>query len=134
MHIKTKTKNASQSLLPLIEKTCEEVASSKYGTAVFADLHGAFDAVWRKGALYKMHKAGITNNLLSVFSSFLTDRFYRNLVDSYTSDWAGTTTGVPQWSLLSLFIFLVFTAGMTLEECLKYQQSLNMQTILNFWK
>ena len=45
MHIKTKAKNASQSLLPLIEKTCEEVASSKYGTAVFADLHGAFDAV-----------------------------------------------------------------------------------------
>ena len=81
--------------LPLIEKSCEEAASSKYGTAVFADLHGAFDAVWRKGALYKTHKAGITNNLLSVFSSFLTDRFYRNLVDSYTSDWAGTTTGVP---------------------------------------
>ena len=79
-----------------------------------------------------MHKAGITNNLLLVFSSFLTDRFCRNLVDSYISDWAGTTTGVPQLSLLSLFIFLVFTAGMTLEEYLKYQQSLNMQTFLIF--
>ena len=134
MHITKKKKNASQALLPLIEKTCEGVASSKYGIAVFADLHGAFDAVWRKGELYKMHKADITNNRLSVFSSFLTNRFYRNLVDSYTRGWAGTTTGVSQWSLLSLFIFLVFTAGMTLEEYLKYQQSLNMQTILNFWK
>ena len=57
-----------------------------------------------------MHKVGITNNLFSVFSSFPTDRFYRNLVNSYTNDWACTTTGVPQGSLLSSFIFLVFTA------------------------
>ena len=32
------------------------------------------------------------------------------------SDWACNTTGVPQRSLLSPFIFLVFTADMTLEE------------------
>ena len=85
-----------QALLPLIKQMCEGVASGKYGIAVFADLQGAFDAVWRKGALYKLHKAGITNNLLSVFSSFLTGRSYRNLVNSYTSDWASTNTGVPQ--------------------------------------
>ena len=106
-----------QALLPLIERMCEWVASGKYGIIVFADLLGAFDAVWRKGALHKLlHKAGITNNLLSVFSSFLTDRLYRNLVNSYTSDSACTTTGVPRGSLLSSFIFLVFTADITLEK------------------
>ena len=94
----------------------EGVATGKYGIAVFANLQDAFDAVWRKGAFYKLYKAGITNNLLSVFSSFLTDRLYRNLVNSYTSDWACTTTGVPKGSLLSPFIFQVFTADMTLEE------------------
>ena len=103
-------------MLPLIEQMFEELASGKYGIAVFAGLQGAFDAVWRKGTLYKLHKAGITNNLLSIFSSFLNDRFYRNLVNSYTSDWDCITTGVPQGSLPSLFIFLVFTADMTLEE------------------
>ena len=95
---------------------CEGFASGKYGIAVFADLQGAFDAVWKKGALYKLLKAGITNNLLSVFSRFLTDRLYRNLFSSYTSDWVCTTTGVPQRSLFIPFIFLVFTADMTLEE------------------
>ena len=95
---------------------CEGVTSGKYAIAVFADLQGAFGAVWRNGALYKLQKVGITNSLFSVFSSFLTDRFYRNLVNSYTSDWACTTTGVPQGSLLSSFIFLVFTADITLEE------------------
>ena len=101
----------------MIEQMCEGVASGKYGIAVFADLQGAFHAVWGKGALYKLHKAGITNNLLSVFSSFLTDRFYRNLVNSYTNEWVCTTTDVPQrFFFIALFIFLVLTAGMTLEE------------------
>ena len=107
-----KNKNVSQALLPLIEKVCEGVESGKYGIAVFADLQGAFDAVWRKGAINKLLKAGITNNLLSVFSSFLRDRFYRNLVNSYTSDWACTTTGVLQGSLLSSFTFVVSTAAL----------------------
>ena len=43
-----------------------------YGMVVMADLEGAFDTVRREGAFYKLHKAGI-NNLLSVFSSFLSD-------------------------------------------------------------
>ena len=69
-------KTASHALPPLIEQMCEGVASGKYDIAVFAGLQGDFDAVWGKGALYKLHKANITNNLLSVFSSFLTDMLY----------------------------------------------------------
>ena len=98
---------------------CEGVASGKYDIAVFADLQGTFDVMWRKGALYKLHKAGITNNLFSVFSSFLIERFYRNVVNSSPAPLTGacsTTTGVPQGSILSPFHFLDFTAGMTLEE------------------
>ena len=70
-----------------------------------ADLEGVFDTVWREGAIYKLHKAGINNNLLSVFSSFLSDRYSRNLVNSHTSDWVQTTLGVPQGSILSPLIF-----------------------------
>ena len=73
-----------------------------------ADLEGAFDIVWRKGAIYKLNKAGIINNLLSVFSSFLiSDRYSTNLMNSHTSDWFQTTLGVPQGSILSPLIFLV---------------------------
>ena len=84
-----------------MEQMCEGVASGKYGIADFADQQGAFDAVWRKGALYKLRKAGITNNLLSVFSSFLTDKLYSNLVNSYASDWAW---GLPLVFLRDLFL------------------------------
>ena len=47
-----------------------------------ADLEGALDAVWRNGAIYKLHKAGLRNNLMPVFSSFLNDRHCKNLVNS----------------------------------------------------
>ena len=51
-----KNKNASQALLPLIEQMCEGVASGKYGIADFADMQGAFNAVWSKGALISCTK------------------------------------------------------------------------------
>ena len=81
------------------------VASGGYSIAVFADLQDTFDAVCRKGALYKLHKAGITNNLLSEFSNFLTDKFYRILVNSYTSDWACTTNSGLRRSLSAILYF-----------------------------
>ena len=82
---------------------------------VIADLEGAFNAVWRNEAIYKLHKTGLRNNLLSVFSSFLNDRHSRNLVNSYTSDWFLTERGVPQGSILSPFIFLVYTVDLTMK-------------------
>ena len=51
LYVYQKNKNALQALRPLIEQMCEGFASGKYGIAVFADMQGAFDAVWRKGAL-----------------------------------------------------------------------------------
>ena len=111
-----KNKNAPQALQPLVEQMCSAIRDNKYGIAAFADLQGAFDSVCRKGALYKLHKAGINSNLLSVFSSFFTNRSFRNLVNSYTSEWSFHYTDVPQGSLLSPLIFLIFTADMTTKE------------------
>ena len=80
-----------------------------------ADLEGAFNSVWREGALYKLHMAGINNNVLAV-SSFLTDRVCRNLVNSCQGPWLETQLGVTQGSLLSRLIFLIYTSDLTLQE------------------
>ena len=66
-----KNKNVPQVLLPLIEQMLEAIANGKYGVVVMADLEGAFDAVWRNGAIYKLYNAGLRDNLLSVFSSYI---------------------------------------------------------------
>ena len=92
------------------------ISSGEYGIAVTADLEGVFDTVWREGAIYRLQKSDINNNLLSVFSSFLSDRYSRNLLNSHTSDWFQTTLGVPQGSILSSLMFLLFTADLTMEK------------------
>ena len=54
------------------------------------------------GLLIKLHKAGLRNNLLSVFSSFLNDRHSRNLVNSHISDWFCNERGAPKGSTLKV--------------------------------
>ena len=103
-----KNKNTSQALLSLIEQMLNAISSEKYGTAVMVDLQGAFDTVWRKSAIYILHKAGINNNLLSVFYSFLIGRYSRNLVNSHTSDWfQKNLKGTPRFCIKSSNIFSV---------------------------
>ena len=101
----------------------EGMTSNKYGITIMADLERAFDSVCREGAIHKLHKIGITNNFLLVLMSFLKHCQYRNLVNTYTGNWSNTTTGVPQGSILSPLIFLVYTADMSAEE--ETQQSMN---------
>ena len=60
----------------------EAIANGEYSIVIMADLEGAFDSAWREGALYKLHMAGINNNL-AVLSSFLSDRVCRNFVNSH---------------------------------------------------
>ena len=98
----------------------ETINSGEYGAAVMAVLKGAFDAVWRNEAIFKLHQAGISNNLLSVFASFLQNRYSQNLVNSHCSNWFETLKRVPQVSILiSLLIFIVYTADLTLTLTLK---------------
>ena len=94
-----KNKNSFQALLPLIAPISDAILSGKDGIAVIADLEGAFDTIWREGAICKLQKGGINKNLLSVFSSFLNDRYSRNLVNSHSIDWFQKTLGVPQGSI-----------------------------------
>ena len=62
-----KNKNVPQALLSFIEQMSEAASSGKYGVVVMADLEGAFDAVWRDWAIYKLYQAGIKSNMHSVF-------------------------------------------------------------------
>ena len=72
-------------MLPLIEQMSDAIQSGKYGIAAMADLERAFDTILREVAIYKLHKSGINNNFLSFFSSFLSDKYSRNLVNSHIS-------------------------------------------------
>ena len=94
----------------------ETITKIKYGIAIMADLEGAFDSVWRLGALYKLHKARISENLLLIFASFMRNHQQRNLANAHIYEWSTSETGVRQGSILNPLIFLVYTADMTVGE------------------
>ena len=83
-----------QAILILVEKMNEAVTKNKYGIAIMADLEGAFDSVWRLGALYKLHKAGILKSLLLIFACFMRNRQQRNLVNKHVDEWSTSEIGV----------------------------------------
>ena len=51
--------------------------------------------------------------LLTILDSFLTNRFSRNLVNGYVSEWLESNHGFPQGSILSPVLFLVFTGDLS---------------------
>ena len=48
---------------------------------VYLDISKAFDRVWHKGLLLKLHKFGIGGNLLKWFADYLSNRFQRGVIN-----------------------------------------------------
>ena len=76
--------------------------------AVFLDISKAFDKVWHEGLLFKLESYGIKGPLLTLITSFLTDRFQRVVLNGQCSTWKEVLAGVPQGSLLGPLFFLVY--------------------------
>ena len=75
---------------------------------VFLDISKAFDKVWHKGIIFKLKQNGISGKLLSVLSDFLKDPKQRVILNGQVSSWAAVNTGVPQGSILSHLLFLIY--------------------------
>ena len=58
----------------LYNSFCQALDSGKEVRVVFCDVSKAFDRVWHKGLLCKLRAAGVSGNLLSWFSSYLSGR------------------------------------------------------------
>ena len=86
-----------------------ESLNSGYATdIIYFDFKKAFDSVPHRRLLLKLKSYGISGNLLSWLSSFLTGRLQRVTLNNVYSEWSNVISGVPQGSVLGLILFLLY--------------------------
>ena len=82
--------------------------------AVFIDLQQAYDRVWRKGLLIKMHKLGIYGKMFKWIQAFLKERTISTRLNNTTSSKRTLEEGLPQGSSLSCTLFNIFINDLAL--------------------
>ena len=85
-------------------------ALESYGESrvISLDISKAFDHVWHKGLLAKLQMFGLHHTLIKWISSFLSDRSIVIRVDGYLSNPHSINSGVPQGSVISPVLFILF--------------------------
>ena len=81
---------------------------SRETRAVFLDISKAFDKVWHDGLLFKLKSYGISGCLFTVIEDFLNNPHQRVVLNGKSSICSPITAGVPQGSVLSLLLFLIY--------------------------
>ncbi|KAL7641293.1 UNVERIFIED_CONTAM: hypothetical protein RMT77_008431 [Armadillidium vulgare] len=76
--------------------------------AVALDISKAFDRVWHKALISKLPSFGIYPSLCDLLSDFLSGRSIAAVVDGHRSSYKSINSGVPQGSVLSPTLFLLF--------------------------
>ena len=101
-----------QALLP--EKWCNSIHHFGESKVVALDISKAFDRVWHVALLSKCIALGVGDNSYRFLSSFLRDRTIRFVIDEISSNEFKLNSAVPQGSVFSLTLFLIFVKLSTL--------------------
>ena len=75
---------------------------------VFLDMSKVFDRVRYEGLLFKLQQNRISGELITVIKDFLSCRKQRVVLNGQHSSWADVKAGVPQGSILSPLLFLIY--------------------------
>ena len=76
--------------------------------AAAPDISKAFDRVWHAGLLHKLKPYGISGQIFSLISSFLSNRQLQVVLDRKSSQEYPVNAGVPQGSILGHTLFLLY--------------------------
>ena len=83
-------------------------------TIHFFDISKAFDRVWHKGLLEKnLEAVGIRGNLALWFQNYLQNRKQAVVIKGKKSEYKTVPSGVPQGSVLSPLLFLIYIKDIT---------------------
>ena len=95
-------------LLSIIDEIYKSFDDGWEIRSVFLGISKALNKVWHQGVILKLKQNTISGNLLKIIEDFLSNRYQRVVLNGQYSGWAAVNTGVPQGSILSSLLFLIY--------------------------
>ena len=86
----------------------ESFNRKEHVVAAFLDVEKAFDNVWHNGLRYKIFMLDLPTKMTRWLSDFLVGRVIQVNVNGFLSDHISPAAGVPQGSVLSPLLFLIY--------------------------
>ena len=103
-----KNRSTGDMMALLCEKWNKAIHMFGESMVVALDISKAFDRVWHCALVNKVKSYGVGNNFIRWLSDFLRNRSICVVIDGIASDILPVNAGVPQGSVLSPTLFLLF--------------------------
>ena len=101
-------KSTDDHLFRLSQSVLESFNRGEHVVAAFLDVKKAFDNVWHNGLRYKIFMLHLPTKMTRWLSDFLVGRVIQVNVNGFLSDKISPIAGVPQGSVTSPLLFLIY--------------------------
>ena len=103
-----RAKSTDDHLFRLSQSIMESFNRGEHVVAAFLDVEKAFDNVWHNGLRYKIFQLDLPTKMTRWLSDFLVGRLIQVNVNNFFSNQINPKAGVPQGSVLSPSLFLIY--------------------------
>ena len=107
-----KVRSTNDHIFRMSQTVMESFNGGEKVKASFLDVEKASDNVWHNGLRHKIFQLGLPTKIIRWLSDFLVGRIIQIKVDGSLSSKIYTKAGIPQGSVLSPLLFLIYVNDM----------------------